>query len=145
MIPEDPDYVPDWTVYARARERFYEIAPKADEINITVTETLEFFDCGANFERMLCPDCREEIPFAWWHEKLDLDGDHCSAFILTNHSTPCCSASHTLHELVYDWPQGFGRFGFKVMNPNIGKLDDKVKREFEDILGCELRVIYKHL
>ena len=65
LIPENPDHVPHWRVYARARERFYEIAPKADEINITVTETLEFFDCGANFERILCPDCRVEIPLAW--------------------------------------------------------------------------------
>ena len=65
LIPENPDHVPHWRVYARARERFYEIAPKADEINITITETLEFFDCGANFERILCPDCRVEIPLAW--------------------------------------------------------------------------------
>src|SRR4029079_15834676 len=108
-------------------------------------EAIEFLDCGGNFERILCPGCGVEIPLPWWHEKLDLDSDTGSAFVLTRHSTPCCGSSHTLHELVYDWPCGFGRFAFEVMNAGIGKLDDKYKKEFEDILGCQLRIIYRHI
>jgi hypothetical protein len=32
-----------------------------------------------------------------------------------------------------------------AMNPNIGKLEEKYKREFEQILGTKLRVIYRHI
>jgi hypothetical protein len=42
----------------------------------------------------------------------------------------------------YEWPQGFGRFALDAMNPNIGELQDKYKREVEKILGTKLRVIY---
>ena len=31
------------------------------------------------------------------------------------------------------------------MNAQIGKLDEKYKRELEEILGSKLRVIYQHL
>jgi hypothetical protein len=65
--------------------------------------------------------------------------------MLAEYKTPCCNASMTLHELVYEWPQGLGRFALEVMNPRIGKLDDRYKKEFEEILGTRLRVIYQHL
>ena len=64
LIPEDPRLVPDQAKRDRARERFAEIAPDADEVEVKVSETVEFFDCGANFERVLCPACRSEIPTA---------------------------------------------------------------------------------
>ena len=48
-------------------------------------------------------------------------------------------------KLVYEWPQGFGRFALDAMNPNIGKLDNRYKEEIEGILGTKLRVIYQHI
>jgi hypothetical protein len=80
---------------------------------------------------------------AWWKERMDEDYD--DGFKLATYAMPCCAARCTLHELVYEWPQGFGRFALQAMNPNIGKLDDRYKREFEEILGTELRVIYQHI
>jgi hypothetical protein len=143
LIPEDPRFIPDAAKRSRARDRFAEIAPDADEIEIKVCEKVEFFDCGANFERILCPSCRSEIPSAWWQDRMD--EDYSDGFVLAKYATPCCKALHTLHELVYDWPQGFGRFALDAMNPNIGKLDDRYKEEFEGILGTPLRVIYQHI
>jgi hypothetical protein len=58
---------------------------------------------------------------------------------------PCCGVSNTLHELVYEWPQGFGRFALEAMNPNIGILEDEHKKELEELLGTKLRVIYQHI
>jgi hypothetical protein len=143
LIPEDPHFVPDAAKQRRARDRFAEIAPEADEIEIKVSEKVEFFDCGANFEHIRCPSCGAEIPVAWWQDRMDEDcGD---GFRLAAYTTPCCGKKSTLHELVYEWPQGFGRFALDAMNPNIGKLDDKYKREFEKILGTKLRVVYQHI
>jgi len=31
------------------------------------------------------------------------------------------------------------------MSPGIGKLEERYRREFEEILGRKLRVIYRHL
>ena len=143
IVPEDHTFVHDAAKQRRARDRFAELAPEADEIEIKTSERIEFFDCGANFERICCPSCRLEISVEWWQDRME--EDYRDGFILAKYAVPCCSARVTLHELDYQWPQGFGRFALEVMNPNIGKLDDKYKREFEEILGTKLRVIYQHL
>jgi hypothetical protein len=141
LIPEDPRFIPDTAKQRRARARFAEIAPEADQIEVKVSEKLEFFDCGANFERVRCPSCRVEISVEWWQDRMD--EDYGDGFKLAAYAIPCCGARCTLHELVYEWPQGFGRFGLNAMNPNIGKLEEMYKREFEEILGSKLRVIYE--
>ncbi len=143
LIPEDPRFVPDEAKQRQARDRFAEVAPEADEIDIKVSENVRFFDCGGNFERICCPSCGAEIPIAWWQDRMD--EDYAEGFKLAAYATPCCGAACTLHELVYEWPQGFGRFALDAMNPNIGKLEDRHKQEFEDILGTKLRVIYQHI
>lgn len=155
LIPEDPRFVPDATMRQRARVRFAEIAPDAEEIEIKVSEKIAFFDCGQNFEKVLCPSCGTEISLDWWQSRMnddsgldewqEMDEDSGDGFKLASYTTPCCGKKHTLHELVYDWPQGFARFALDAMNPDIGKLDDKYKRELEKILGTKLRVIYQHI
>ena len=156
LIPDDPRFVPDAAKRQCAHDRFAEIAPDADEINIKVSEKIEFFDCGANFERILCPSCSAEIPVDWWQDRMQedsgvdgwqdrMDEDSGDGFKLAAYVTPCCGKKCTLHELVYEWSQGFGRFALDAMNPNIGELEDKYKREFETILGTKLRVIYQHI
>jgi hypothetical protein len=142
LIPEDPTFIPEAGMHSRARDRFAEIAPDADEIEIKVCETVRFFDCGGNFEHILCPSCGSEVPVAWWQDRMN--GDYRDGFMLASYATPCCGAQRTLHELVYEWPAGFGRFALKAMNPNIGKLEDRYKQEFEEILGTKLRVICQH-
>jgi len=143
LIPEDPRFVPEPARQSRARDRFAEIGPDADEITVQLTDTVQFFDCGANFERVLCPSCRSEIPISWWQERMGQDYD--GGFKLAAYPTPCCAARHTLHDLVYEWPEGFGRFALDAMNPRIGKLQQRYKKELEEILGTKLRVIYRHI
>jgi hypothetical protein len=125
LIPEDPRFIPDAAARQRAHDRFAEIAPDADEIKIKVSAKIEFFDCGANFERVLCPSCGVEIPVDWWQDRMDEDsGD---GFKLASYAMPCCGKKCTLHELVYECPQGFGRFVLDAMNPNIGQLGREVQ------------------
>ncbi|MBC8875548.1 MAG: hypothetical protein H8E44_39480 [Planctomycetes bacterium] len=144
LIPEDPRHVPDPARQTRARDRFTELAPDSEEIEIKVSDHIAFFDCGENFERIRCPSCDAEIPTEWWQERMDDDyGDN--GFTLAQYPTPCCSAKHSLDQLIYEWPQGFARFSLDAMNPNIGRLDDQHKAEFEEILGTRLRVIYQHI
>lgn len=143
LIPEDSRAVPDAAKQRRARDRFVEIAPKADEIEISALDKVEFFDCGENFERICCPSCSAEIAVEWWQDRMN--EDYGDGFKLAKYSTPCCDSKLTLNELDYRWPQGFARFALAAMNPNIGRLDDKHKLEFEAILGAKLRVIYQRI
>jgi hypothetical protein len=144
LVPQDPMYVPPRVACELARERFMQLAPDADQIEIKLSENAQFFDCGANLERIICPDCRSEIPLDWWQNRMDVDYTG-GGFALAPYSTPCCGAHRTLNDLIYEWPQCFGRFALDVMNPNIGKLDHEIVAEFEKILGERLHVIYQHI
>jgi hypothetical protein len=147
LVPRDPRYVPSVSQATRARDRFLELAPEADEIEIKVSDHIQLFDCWANLERITCPFCGADIPLEWWQERLDDDSDHSAdnGFKLLAYSVPCCNARCTLNELIYDWPQGFGRFAINAMNPNIGELQDRYVSEFEELLGTPLLVVYRHI
>ena len=144
LIPKDPRHVPDAARQKHARDRFAEIAPDADEIEIKVSDQIEFFDCGTNLERICCSSCNAEISAAWWQDRMDED---CvdGGFRLARYVTPCCGTKQSLDQLLYEWPQGFARFAIDAMNPNVGKLNDQQEAEFEEILGTPLRVIYQHI
>ena len=143
LIPEDPRFVPDADRQRRARERFAQIAPEAREVQAETSATIEFHDCGGNFERVRCPSCHPELSIDWWLERVN--EDWADGFKLAKLATPCCGTQVTLHDLSYDWPQGFGRFSLHAMNAGIGRLKDTYHREFEDILGTKLPVIHRHI
>ena len=143
VIPEDPQYLPEAERQSRACKRLSEMAPCADQIESKVCDEVTFFDCGANFERVLCPDCRTDISLEWWQSRMD--DDYRKGFKVARYATPCCGSLRTLHELDYDWAQGFGRFALQARNPNIGKLDDSQKEELETILGTKLRAICRSM
>lgn len=143
LIPEDPRFVPEADRQRRARDWFAEIAPRAERIEIRRSEKVVFFDCGANLDGIYCPVCRASVTLEWW--QTCMDADHEGGFRLAKHPLPCCGTNATLHELNYDWPQGFGCFALEVMNPGIGKLNEKQQQELEAILGTKLRAVYRHL
>lgn len=143
LIPKDPQHVPDSVRRVRARNRFAEIAPDSDQIEIKVSDQIAFFDCGSNFERVCCSSCGAEVLSEWWQERMDRDYSD-GGFQLIQFAMPCCHAKLTLDDLSYEWPQGFARFALDAMNPSIGKLNEEYKIEFEEILATRLRVIYQH-
>jgi hypothetical protein len=143
LVPEEPRHVPDESRQRLAQARFKEIVPEADEVELKIFDRVTFFDCGENFERIQCPSCGAEISVEWWQDRMDEDDE--DGFRLDAYATPCCGKRSTLNDLVYDWPQAFGRFALEAMNPNLGELDDSLKREFEQLLGTRLRIVYQHI
>jgi hypothetical protein len=144
LIPEDPYFVPSEAKQVLALNRFMELAPDADQIEIILSDKVRFFDCGANFERVTCPSCNADVPIEWWQGRMDADFEN-DGYTLRRLIVPCCGSTHTLHTLNYEWPQGFGRFAIDAMNPNLGMLNCEVVAEFESILEVRLRVIYQHI
>ena len=143
LIPEDPKYVPTADQQSAAGKHMRELAPDSGEITTETFDTVQFFDCGANFESASCPRCKAQIPQEWWEDQME--ADYSDGFLLAAYDTPCCGKGVNLNELIYNWPQGFSRFAVSAMNPDIGKLSDPQREEFEAILGAKLKVIYSHL
>ena len=144
LIPEKAGTVPDEPRRFAALKCFREIAPDAHEIEVILLEKMTFFDCGSNFISVKCPACSVEIPTNDWQDIMNTDYVD-EGFMLAEYSVPCCGNYFTPHMLFYEGPQGFGLFALSARNPNIGKLDSNHKREMEEILGIELRVIYQHI
>lgn len=144
IIPHEPGVVPDEAKQQAAVSYFRSIAPQASEVGSTVSDHLEFIHCGANFEKICCPACGAEIEIGLWQDWMDR-GYSNEGFTLVKHSMPCCGAHHTLHDLAYEWPQGFARCDVRAMNPYIGELSVEERARFEAILGCRIRVIYEHM
>jgi hypothetical protein len=143
LIPENPRFRPERARQMAAEVRFSEIAPQAHEVTSNLSDTVQFYHCGANFERIKCPSCGSDVPIDWWQDRMDEDFD--DGFKLRPYRVPCCNGEMTLHELAYEWPQGFGQYSLEAMNPNIGQLSNEHKQDFEGIVGTPLRVIYLHL
>jgi hypothetical protein len=144
IIPEDPHFVPDEARQQSATAYFSSIAPGADEVLVSVWDAVQFVDCGGNCESISCPSCHKVIDARQWQAWMDSDFDG-GGFILVPHKMPCCGASLTLSELRYEWVQGFARCQVSALNPDIGKLSDQQVRGFERLLGCPIRVVYRHL
>lgn len=143
LIPADPGFVPAPELQRRAEATLRQLAPEAEEIASSVSDGLEFHDCGGNLGSIRCPRCDAELDLQWWHQAMDEDRTP-AGFCLRHKAMPCCGGSATLHELRYDWEQGFSRYCLEAMNPHIGTLSAEQVAEFETLLGCRLRVIYQH-
>ena len=144
LIPQDPYFLPTEAAIQSAKDRFAALAPEADEIEIKLSDHIQFFDCGENFTRISCPSCHQTMDNEWWQEKMHEDFED-GGFHLKGYRMPCCGHWTSLNDLQYHWSQGFARFAIDVMNPNIGKLTNTEIHEFELLLGTPLRVIYRHL
>jgi hypothetical protein len=144
VVPRDPRLVPTDEVRRRVVLVLNRIASSAENVTAEVSPQVQFFDCGQNFERVLCPRCSAEISIDWWQERMNDDYDGIG-FRLDSYETLCCAKSANLNELIYDWPQAFGRFSWTVQNPNIGELTDAAKLELEAVAGFALVPIRQHV
>ena len=144
VIPEDPLYIPGAACQDAAVRYFHGLAPDAEKITVEIADKPRFFDCGENFEKIICPLCRAEIELEWWQSMMSIDYVD-EGFELNPYELPCCGAMHTLDKLQYQWPQGIACFSVKAMNPQIGQLEAKNIQELEKLLGTKVKVIYQHI
>jgi hypothetical protein len=143
LIPDSPAYVPSRDAQERALALFREFTVNADETRAEEFPSIRFIDCGANFETVTCPDCRQELSQEWFGRVMD--ESYKDGFQLFPIVFPCCSTRRRLDELVFEWPQGFARFRLEARNPGIGELPEEVMSRLEQILGCKLLLILRHL
>jgi hypothetical protein len=143
LIPESPTFVPAAAAQEKAAELFRKLTGTTSEIESETSQQIRFIDCGANFEKILCPKCLTEISIDWWQDWMSEEAD--ADFPLRPTALPCCGAKYNLNELNYDWPQGFAIFSLQAMNPCLPDLTSEQIKQFENLLGCMLRKILRHI
>lgn len=144
IVPVDPQLVPAEESVVGLEALVRTLAPALEGMERQVHPGVRFFDAGANFESVACPHCRQTLDLGWWSETCDhdlVDG----AFLLAERALPCCAGKATLNDLVYDWPQAFGRFGLRIMNPSRAAFSEEEVGLIQGALGCKVRIVYQHL
>jgi hypothetical protein len=142
LIPERPTFVPSPEAQARAVDVLRALVPRATKVEARLSEHVEFIDQGANFEKVSCSTCGEDLTDHWpaW-----MDEAARSNFSELSFATPCCGRPTDLNALRYVWPAGFARFALRAENPAIGgflALSDL--SVLEGVVGCKLRQILAH-
>jgi hypothetical protein len=80
LIPEEPSYVPSAEAQTQARDAFrlflkkkaFHLFDESEvEIEVEVSDDIQFVDQGVNFESVSCPACGTEIEFESWKKWMD--------------------------------------------------------------------------
>ena len=142
LIPLNPRFVPEEAHHAAAISHLQKIAPKARDIRIDIDPSVQLVMCDLNLSAIYCPACSAALSIDWWIERMD--GDYRDGgFVLAEHPLPCCHARRGLHELIYDWFQGFARFSITIEDPGIGAISERDREILSSILKTPLRIVYQ--
>jgi hypothetical protein len=137
LIPSIPSFIPNSTAQIALMEYLNSIFSNT-KIKISITNNIEFIDCGENFQEVVCPYCKQPLNMEWWGETMSILYE--KHFIEAFFELPCCSQTTQIFDLIYKENCGFSKFVIEVFNPEI-KLTVPQLSELEKILGCELKVI----
>jgi len=144
VIPADLTFVPYTAAQQTAAHLAWRVFADAGEIAMHVTERIEFVYTLGNYEPPSCPLCGCDLD-DWFWSALDQWAETMNASGLAV-TLPCCGQPGSLNDLTYgDFPQGFARYQLSAMNANVDRIGAELIREFEDILGCPVRVVYRRV
>ena len=148
FIPEDPRFV----LNTQTIDEIKNLSWYDDNVSIIVNDTVQFADCGANFEYVLCPFCKSDL-MEWWGDAMSKAYSNEAGFINLDVITPCCNKNTTLHNLDYDFPQGFyltmiemePRYHQGVIQVPQELHKEIIRQELFRITGINWRIINTHI
>jgi hypothetical protein len=142
FIPTNPNFQPSLDAAEKAKAVLASLAPKAHEITVAFTDSVEFINPMGNWSGVRCPSCGADAE-PWWNNAMnDSYKTHFSNLEVT---APCCGVRVSLNDLNYVWAAGFAKFVIEAMNPNCGDLTTEQIRQISDCLGCKVRRIWVHI
>ncbi len=141
FIPSSPFFVPDEGSIRRAIEIIAKDIPLTKNITFEIYNSPRFIDQGANWERVLYPNCGSLIDPDWWQAAMDHASD--TNFKDLSIKIPCCGLETTLNDLCYEWPAGFAQFKIEVRNPGMD-ISESCFHQLESVLGKPVRKIWAH-
>lgn len=142
LIPAEPTFVPEIEAQDKALQLLRSFGFDDKTIQMTVSDTVKFIDQGANFDRILCPLCKNELQLERW--QLLMEAAYRTSFAKLEVVMPCCGQNSSLNDLIYEWPAGFARYRIEICNPS-SDIDEAQKHILEMSIGHTLRKIWRHL
>jgi hypothetical protein len=113
------------------------------EIVIQLDSTISFVDCGQGFEKVVCPNCGNEISMDYWQETMDKTFK--TNFKDLSIKTFCCQTVTDLNSLKYQADCGFAKTIVTVNDPNSKINDSKLLLDLKRISGIDFKIIFAHI
>ncbi|MEP7287133.1 MAG: hypothetical protein ABI947_15370 [Chloroflexota bacterium] len=137
IIPTDPNYLPDSGIQQMAQALFSSFVAKADQVNVTASDEISFVDPGENWERVACPVCGADLG-DWWQAAME--AAYADNFADLTVTVPCCGATGSFNDLIYDPAAGFARFILEAINP-VNDVNGSQLGLLSATMRCDLRKI----
>jgi hypothetical protein len=113
IIPTNPDYTVSQEQLIAIEQYLTKNYPNKD-IKVEQHDTIQFVDCGENFERVICSHCHDTIDIELWQEWMTKSYE--TGFNDRKVIMQCCMDSSTLDRLIYEQPQGFAKLIIQIDN-----------------------------
>lgn len=139
IISSTVDFLPSHHLADSAASFLRQVFPDADEVYFNISNDIRFIDAGANWGKIICPNCGREIDGTWWREAIEKAYEN--RFSDLKVVLPCCGTTSSLALLKYEWPVGFARFVLNVRNPK-NEIDDQTKKSLESLLRTSILVVW---
>jgi len=99
-------------------------------------------DAGQNFETVKCPFCKASL-MEWWGSAMSSAYSEDYGFQELIITAPCCNNVTSLHNLEYNFPQGFYRTMIEVM-PEVNSQirADEIADKLLEITGINWRIVH---
>ncbi len=141
IIPKNPFYKGSVSALQSVKA-FLERQIDCDDSEMTSAETPVFVDCGANLEKISCPQCGAELDFDWWGGAMGKAGEE--EFMSLEAEMPCCKRIVSLNDLNYEFPCGFACCQICISNPEQFEKDNVIE-VVKSSLGTDVRNIEAHI
>jgi hypothetical protein len=141
VAPCDPYFIPSAERQTAAFELLKSLRPRAQNWELQVSETPEFFVSPEGFETIFCPFCATDVKEFWFEE---MDRWHATDRRSLETTTPCCKRQISLNDLDYVQPQAFACFAVELMRGG-PDLEPAEREQVEAALGAPVRTFWRFL
>jgi hypothetical protein len=110
------------------------------ELNIELDSTINFVDCGEEFEKVVCTNCGKEISMEFWQESMDKASQ--TKFKDLTITTLCCQMLADLNSLKYHSDCGFAKSLITIIGPDPMINEPKILSNLKSLSGFDFKIIY---
>lgn len=149
VFPTDPFWVPSPDRADAATAVFGCLVEGESDVEVRPGKQLLFESAGADFGTASCPTCAAVVAknpedMGWFTGQLDRIFAEPESSRTVQATMPCCGASVSMNDLLYDPAAGFASWSVSVRGARYA-VGDRERALVEAALGHDVRVVELHI
>lgn len=149
VFPTDPFWVPSPDRADAATAVFERLVDGEPDVEVPTVARLLFVSAGPEFGTAGCPMCAAVVAknpedMGWFTEQLDRIFAEPEGSRTLQTTMPCCGASVSMNDLLYDPAAGFASWSVSVREARYA-VEDRERALVEAALGHDVRFVEFHI